>query len=139
MGDHMHQLSFVLVARLCRHSNPDAIRERWPHHATGTHPVNTPLIILAALCVLLVSACTAKSTPTATPTVAPSPTPTIMPTVTPTSSPTPTPTPQPEKLMADAAQAVHDGDYEAALQNYKIVIGEAPSAQLVEQASLETA
>ncbi len=96
---------------------------------------------------LLLTACSAQPNPialatvtatdaprpagTSAPTIAPSPTATV----TPTATPSPTPTPQPEVLLKDAAQAVHDGDYEAAIQEYQAVIDE-PSSPLQKQSAL---
>jgi soluble lytic murein transglycosylase len=99
------------------------------------------LIPLFTLLILAAAACTAQPTPTSTPTATARPTNTPAPTATRTPVPTPTftPTPQPEKLLSAAAQAVHDGDYDRALQNYQALLGEAPSADLAEQASLKAA
>ena len=53
-----------------------------------------------------------------TATVRPEPSPSEPPTPTPTPSPTPTPTPAPTELLNQAEQAMHHGDYEAAVESY---------------------
>ena len=55
--------------------------------------------------------------PTSTATSTPSPTPR------PTATPVPTATPLPEVRLQQAAQAVHDGDYDAAIQQYQAMLG----------------
>jgi len=59
--------------------------------------------------------------PTPTATLAPSPTPS------PTATPIPTATPKPEVRLLQAAQAVHDGDYDTAIQHYQALLGLARS------------
>ncbi|HZY43083.1 MAG TPA: tetratricopeptide repeat protein, partial [Anaerolineae bacterium] len=46
----------------------------------------------------------------------------------PTATPIPTATPQPEIRLKQAAQAVHDGDYDTAIQQYQALLGAARSA-----------
>ncbi len=50
-------------------------------------------------------------------------TPTSSPTPRPTATPVPTATPLPEVRLQQAAQAVHDGDYDAAIQQYQTMLG----------------
>lgn len=86
----------------------------------------------------------ATSLPSATPvaaTVGPidDPTSTLVPTSTPSPTPlptaTPTATPKPEVRLLQAAQAVHDGDYDTAIQHYQAILGLARS----ETAAIELA
>ncbi len=67
------------------------------------------------------------------PTDTPLPTPTDTPA--PTATPVPTATPKPEVRLQQAAQAVHDGDYDAAIQHYQAILGLARS----ETAAIELA
>ena len=83
-----------------------------------------PILLLAALACSLPFDLTpppflATSTATPTHTHTPTPTLTLTPTPTPTALPTPTPTPDPDELLSDAAQAMHDGDYETAAAIYR--------------------
>ena len=61
----------------------------------------------------------ATATPTPTPTLPPTPTPTV----TPTPSPTPTPTPDPAEWLSDAERAMAHGDYDAAAETYRRLLG----------------
>ncbi len=72
---------------------------------------------------LLLSGCDITSfsfSPTNTP--PPAPTETLQPTVTPLPSPTPSPTPIPEVRISQAEDLLFNGDYEAALQEYKTAL-----------------
>ena len=62
-------------------------------------------------------------TATVTPTATATPTPTPTPTVTPTPLPTPTPTPSPVERLSDAGLAMEHGDYEAAVEIYRRLLG----------------
>jgi len=61
----------------------------------------------------------ATATPTPTATLPPTPTPTV----TPTPSPTPTPTPDPAEWLSDAERAMAHGDYDAAAETYRRLLG----------------
>jgi soluble lytic murein transglycosylase len=145
----MNPLRFVIASRNFLHSVQSLGAAKQPQRqsteiaSSAYRPPrnNVRLFILIPLLTLVTAACAAQPTPSATSTATARPTNTPAPTATRTLVPTstPTPTPQPEKLMKDAAQAMHDGDYAAALQNYQALIGEVSSADLVEQASLNAA
>ncbi|MFN8595304.1 MAG: tetratricopeptide repeat protein [Anaerolineae bacterium] len=115
---------------------------------------------LAILLLVLVTACDAEpapelqatpssintpaavvSDPIADPTVAAPAAPTITPSPTSTPLPTATPTvtPRPEARLIQAAQAVHDGDYDTAIANYQTVRDASSSAAQQETAAIELA
>ena len=83
----------------------------------------------------------AVSDPIVDPTVAAPAALTITPSLTPTPLPTSTPTvtPRPEARLIQAAQAVHDGDYDAAIANYQVVRDSSSSAVQRETAAIELA
>ena len=68
--------------------------------------------------------------------------PTIQPTMPPTHTPipsatptlTPTPTPVPAVLLADAARALHNGDYASAITEYRTVLDGSPTKEEYEEA-----
>lgn len=95
---------------------------------------------LLALSVLLLMATACDSTPQpvaptlvvtnavtaaapANPIDPPRPTDTATPVPSPTATTVPTATPQPEVRLLQAAQAVHDGDYDTAIQHYQALLG----------------
>ena len=88
---------------------------------------------IRALCcsigLIMLTACAAAPAPLATATATRASTATAAPTFTPspTATPRPTATPQPEVQLKQAAQAVHDGDYVAAIQQYQALLGAARS------------
>lgn len=102
------------------------------------------LLFIAFLLVLSVLACNLPSiipaAPTATPTTIPTatliPSPTITPTSTPTSIPTPTPTPVPAVRIAEAEQALFNGDYQAALSEYNTVDNNSTDPEILSAALL---
>ncbi len=77
----------------------------------------------------------ATSALTATATVPPRPTATS----TPLPTPTFTPTPQPEQAMVEAAGALRDGEFSAAIQKYQAVLDGSSTPDQVEQARLDQA
>ena len=107
------------------------------------------LILPLALIVLAACGVPSQPTPIAANTPAPSAIPTSQagaqaavdpsPTATATPVPTPTVTPQPAQALRDAAQSMHDGDYDTAIQKYQSVIGGASTPDQRELAQLALA
>lgn len=88
---------------------------------------------------MVLTACAAPPDPISTATATGKPTATAAPIFTPspapTATPVPTATPLPAIRLKQAAQAVHDGDYDAAIQQYQAMLGAARS----ETAAIELA
>ncbi|HLF27840.1 MAG TPA: tetratricopeptide repeat protein [Anaerolineae bacterium] len=106
------------------------------------------LLIPTLLCLLVTVACTlgagqtpgtttpASATPDNPPTIQLTIQPSSQPTNSPTSTPTPSPspTPPPAARLAQATQALHNGDYQSALAEYQAVASDSGSAEQVEAA-----
>lgn len=90
---------------------------------------STPTVWASVTILAVTLACNAPtnlplSVGTSTPTPASEATATTAPTLapTPTPIPTPTPTPTPSQRLLDAAQAMHNGDYETAIELYRSLL-----------------